>query len=71
MLMINHPLCLVNLHVQVMTRELLYLLCKADMRMWAGVSRCGWELYSEHEREMEELHADRHWEMNSEGWFSD
>ena len=41
MLMINHPLCLVNLHVQVMTRELLYMLCKADMHILS--SGCGQE----------------------------
>ena len=35
----------------------------ADMKMWAGVSRCAWELYSGHEREMEELSGDRYWEM--------
>ena len=70
-MLINDPLCLGNLHVQVMTRELLCMLCKADMRMWAGVSRCAWDQDSEHEREMEELYADRHWELNSEGWFSD
>ena len=36
-----------------------------DMKMWAGVSRCAWELYPEHEREMEELYGDRYWEMLS------
>ena len=60
-----------QLHVQVMTREMLYSLCMSDMRMWAGVSRCAWELHSEHEREMEELYDDCYWDTNSEGWFSD
>ena len=59
----NDPLRLGNhtsqLHVQVSTIELLYILFKTDMRMWAGVSRCAWELYSEQEREMEELYDDR------------
>ena len=72
---INDPARLENqmsqLHEQVMTCELLYILCMADTRMRAGVSRCAWELYPEIEREMDELHEDRYWEMDSEGWFSD
>ena len=59
------------LFVRVLTHEVLIILCKVDMRRWAGVSHCARELYAMHEREMEELYEGHHWEMVDEGWFSD
>ena len=48
-----------GLQTQVMTRELLYILCKADQRQWSVISKCAWELFSEQERKMEELGDDQ------------